>query len=223
MNKITRHYSQTLYLFVIYGLFILILLGIFFTYTYSHYRENTLEDSKRSLENLCASINNSVEIQLDDLSTLSMNIVYSNMIKTNFREFSDSYSKADKDEAEIVSSRQKAEVIHDIVTAMIGAYQSASEIKLYAMDGSYVESGYWMSTSNVELESLSWYDEVMELNGYKYISKPKTRKDLPATGKNRNTQKFISLIRLFLNRDGAPEGIAEVVQDCGKIFDLASQ
>ncbi len=223
MNKITRHYTQTLYLFVIYGLFILILLGIFFTYTYSHYRENTLEDSKRSLENLCASINNSVEIQLDDLSTLSMNIVYSNMIKTNFREFSDSYSKADKDEAEIVSSRQKAEVIHDIVTAMIGAYQSASEIKLYAMDGSYVESGYWMSTSNVELESLSWYDEVMELNGYKYISKPKTRKDLPATGKNRNTQKFISLIRLFLNRDGAPEGIAEVVQDCGKIFDLASQ
>ncbi len=222
MKKITRHYSQTLYLFVIYGLFILILLGIFFTYTYSHYRENTLEEAKRSLENMCASINNSVEIQLDDLSTLSMNIVYSNMIKTNFREFSDSYGKAD-DEAEIVSSRQNAEVIHDIVTAMIGAYQSASEIRLYAMDGSYVESGYWMSTSNMDLESLPWYDEVMELNGYKYISTPKTRKDLPATGKNRNTQKFISLVRLFLNRDGAPEGIAEVVQDCGKIFALASQ
>lgn len=223
MKKITRHYSQTLYLFVIYGFFILTLLGIFFTYTYSHYRENTLEDSKRSLENMCASINNSVEVQLDDLSTLSMNIVYSNMIKTNFREFSDSYRKADEDTSEIVSSRHSAEVIHDIVTAMIGAYQSASEIKLYAMDGSYVESGYWMSTSNVDLESLSWYDDVMDLNGYKYISTPKTRTDLPATGKNRNTRKFISLIRLFLNRDGAPEGIAEVVQDCGKVFDLAAQ
>lgn len=223
MKKITRHYSQTLYLFVIYGSFILVLLGIFFTYTYSHYRENTLEESKRSLENMCASITNSVEAQLDSLSTISMNIVYSNMVKTNFREFSSAFQRTGKDQAEIVSSRQSAEVIHDIVTAMIGAYQSASYIRLYDMDGSCVESGYWMSTSRADLESLAWYDEVMELNGFKYISEPKTRKDLPATGKNRNSQKFISLIRLFLNRDGAPEGIAEVAQDCGKIFVLSSQ
>lgn len=223
MKKITRHYSQTLYLFVIYGSFILVLLGIFFTYTYSHYRENTLEESKRSLENMCASITNSVEAQLDSLSTISMNIVYSNMVKTNFREFSSAFQRTGEDQAEIVSSRQSAEVIHDIVTAMIGAYQSASYIRLYDMDGSCVESGYWMPTSRADLESLAWYDEVMELNGFKYISEPKTRKDLPATGKNRNSQKFISLIRLFLNRDGAPEGIAEVAQDCGKIFVLASQ
>ena len=223
MKKITRHYSQTLYPFVIYGSFILVLLGIFFTYTYSHYRENTLEESKRSLENMCASITNSVEVQLDSLSTISMNIVYSNMVKTNFREFSSAFQRTGKDQAEIVSSRQSAEVIHDIVTAMIGAYQSASYIRLYDMDGSCVESGYWMPTSRADLESLAWYDEVMELNGFKYISEPKTRKDLPATGKNRNSQKFISLIRLFLNRDGAPEGIAEVAQDCGKIFVLASQ
>lgn len=223
MKKITRHYSQTLYLFVIYGSFILVLLGLFFTYTYSHYRENTLEESKRSLENMCASITNSVEVQLDSLSTISMNIVYSNMVKTNFREFSSAFQRTGEDQAEIVSSRQSAEVIHDIVTAMIGAYQSASYIRLYDMDGSCVESGYWMSTSRADLESLAWYDEVMELNGFKYISEPKTRKDLPATGKNRNSQKFISLIRLFLNRDGAPEGIAEVAQDCGKIFVLASQ
>lgn len=223
MKKITRHYSQTLYLFVIYGFFILVLLGIFFTYTYSHYRENTLEESKRSLENMCASITNSVEVQLDSLATISMNIVYSNMVKTNFREFSSAYQRTEEDKAEIVSSRQSAEVIHDIVTAMIGAYQSASYIRLYDMDGSCVESGYWLSTSKTDLESLAWYDEVMELNGFKYISEPKTRKDLPATGKNRNSQKFISLVRLFLNRDGAPEGIAEVAQDCGKIFVLASQ
>lgn len=172
---------------------------------------------------MCASITNSVEAQLDSLSTISMNIVYSNMVKTNFREFSSAFQRTGKDQAEIVSSRQSAEVIHDIVTAMIGAYQSASYIRLYDMDGSCVESGYWMSTSRADLESLAWYDEVMELNGFKYISEPKTRKDLPATGKNRNSQKFISLIRLFLNRDGAPEGIAEVAQDCGKIFVLASQ
>lgn len=223
MKKTTRHYSQTLFLFVIYGLFILVLLVIFFTYTYSHYRNNTLEDSRRSLENMCASINNSVETQLDNLSTLSMNIVYSNMIKTNFREFSDSYQKPDADETEIVASRQNAETIHDIVTAMIGAYQSASNIKLYDMNGSCVESGYWMSTTKVDLESMPWYDEVMELNGYKYLTTPKTIKNLPAAGKNRNAHRFISLIRLFLNRDGMPEGIAEVVQDCEKIFSLASQ
>lgn len=68
IKKTTKHYSQKMYLFVIYGLFILLLLGIFFFFTYTHYRKNALEEARKDLENMCASVEDSVETQLNNIS-----------------------------------------------------------------------------------------------------------------------------------------------------------
>ena len=223
MKKLTKHYSQHMYLFVIYGLFIVCLLGIFFLFTYHHYKKNTLEDASKDLENMCASVENSVEMQLDTLSTISMNLVYSNAIKTNFKEFSDIYRKKTITNSERVTSHDRIDAIHDIITAIIGAYQSASAINLYSMDGSCVESGYFQRTSQVDFKDLDWYEDTVALNGHKYITAPYVNRDLPARGDNQVSRKFISLVRLFLDSSGQPEGIAEVVQDCDQIFSLASQ
>lgn len=223
MKKRIRHYSQHLYLFIIYSLFILCLLGVFFSFTYQHYKKNALENAAKDLENMCASVENSVETQLDDISTISMNLVYSNAIKTNFKEFSDISRKNYVTAVQMVDSRNHVEAIHDIITAIIGAYQSASAINLYNLDGSCVESGYSQRTTTVKLEEKEWYEKTMALNGHKYITPPTVNKELPAKGDNQRSRKFISLVRLFLDPSGQPEGIAEVVQDCGKVFSLASQ
>lgn len=223
MKKMTKHYSQHMYLFVIYGLFILCLLGIFFLFTFQHYRKNALEEASRDLENMCASVGNSVEVQLDNISTISMNLVYSNAIKTNFREFSDLYHKPYATGNDLVASHNNIEAIHDIITAIIGAYQSAAAINLYTLDGSCVESGYFQRTTQVDLTSKDWYEETMALHGHKYITAPTVHGELPAKGDNQSSRMFISLVRLFLDSSGQPEGIAEVVQDCGKLFALASQ
>lgn len=220
IGNLPKHYSQKMYLFTIYGIFISLLLVIFFTFTYSHYKNNTVEEAKKDSENLCVSVTNAVETQLDNLSSISMNIVYSNAIKKNFKEFSDFYQRTGIDASALVASREKAMSIHDIVTAMIGAYQSASEIKLYTMDGSCVETGFSLRTSKIPLETLDWYDEVMALNGHKYITLPSTNKDLPGSEYGK---KYISLIRVFLDFTDQPEGIVEVIQDCDEVFSLASQ
>jgi len=223
LKKLPKHYSQTFYLFVVYGSFILLLLTIFFTFAYSSYKENTLENAENSIENLCASVQDSVAAQMDNLSTISMNIVYSNAIKANFKDFSRLYQDTGMDPETTVASREKAEAIHEIVTAIIGAYQSASEIKLYTMDGSCVESGFNHSTGHEDIQAKPWYDDVLALNGHKYITTPRTNTYLPAGGNNRSSQKFISLIRLFLDSADKPEGIVEVIQDCSKVFGLAEQ
>lgn len=212
-----------MYLFVIYGLFILILLVIFFIFTYTHYQKNALEEASRDLENMCSSVENSVEAQLDNISTISLNITYSNVIKSNFKEFFDIYKEDRKNPEQLVASRENVKAIYDIVTAMIGAYQSASDIRLYTMDGYCVQAGFWQITSLVNLESFSWYKDMIELNGHKYIGNPEIHKELPAQGKNKTSQKFISLVRLFLDSAGQPEGIIEVIQDCDKLFSLAGQ
>ena len=222
MAKSPKRYSQKMYLFTIYGFFILILLCIFFTFTYTYYKNNTIAEAKKDSENLCVSLSNAVTTQLDNMSTISMNIVYSNAIKNNFKEFSYMYRQTGTNPEALIASREKVTAINEIVTAIIGAYQSASEIKLYTMDGSCVEAGYWMRTSNVDLESIEWYKEVMNLNGHKYFTEPSYHEDLPSTEGSSNP-KFISLVRMFLDSAGKPEGIVEVVQDCNTIFSLASQ
>ncbi|XBX08651.1 histidine kinase [Enterocloster clostridioformis] len=221
MKKTTKRYSQRMYLFVLYGTFILLLLVIFFVFTYHVHRKNTLENEINELENMCASIENSVEMQLNALATISLNIAYSNAIKANFKEFSAYCRQSSTDPRMMVSSREKAWAIHDIVTAVIGAYQSASDVRIYTMDGSV--AGYWRLLSTIDLQELSWYGETMALNGHMYISDPETHRDLPARSGNPDTQKFISLVRLVLDTAGQPEGIVEVIQDCDVIFSLADQ
>ena len=223
MRKLPKKYSQASYLFIIYGFFILVLLGIFFTYTYTYYKKNALKDAQTSLDNMCASVTDSVNTQLENISTISMNIVYSNAIKENFKEFSKAYQQYGINNIQTVESHKKAQTIHDIVTAMIGAYQSASDIKIYAMDGSCVEAGYGLSTYTVNLESLPWYEKCIKLNGKKLFTVPEKHTELPSSAGDRNSQYYLSLIRLFLDSAGQPEGIVEVIQDCNKIFFLAEQ
>lgn len=222
-SEMHKRYSQKMYLFFIYGTFILILLSIFFSFTYAYYRKNTLSDAKRTSENLCVSVNSAVTSELDNMSTISMNIVYSNAIKTNFKEFSRLYQETGNDPAALISSREKANAIQDIITAIIGAYQSASAVKLYTMDGSCVEVGNWMRTSTVDLKSQYWYEEVVHLNGHKFFTTPYVSDDIVGKDGNIRNHRFISLIRLFLDSGGKPEGIVEVVQDCSEIFSLVDQ
>lgn len=152
-----------------------------------------------------------------------MNVVYSNAIKSNFKEYSGTWRKTGEDPTLLVASREKLEAIQEIVTAIIGAYQSASEVRLYTMDGSCAAVGYHNRTVSVILNDLSWYQETLALNGYKYITVPEVHKELPAQAANRTTKKFISLTRTFQDDSGKPEGIVEVIQDCAKIFSLADQ
>ena len=74
-------YSQKTYLFFIYGVLVTVLLSIFFIVFYSFYKNNIVNAAKIKSESLSASIENSLTTELNNLSTISMNVVYSNAIK----------------------------------------------------------------------------------------------------------------------------------------------
>lgn len=221
ISKITKKHSQRTYLFAVYGVFLGVLLTTFFFFTYKRYQENILRDSTRALENMCASVENSVENQLENMSTISMNIVYSNAIKSNFKDFSSYYRQTQIDSALLEASREKASAIQDIITAIIGAHRSATDVRIYTLDGSV--AGYWLMLSTVDLEKTSWYADVMKMNGHMYITNPMSHSDIPSNAGDRSSQKYISLVRLFLDSADQPEGIVEVIQDCSTVFSLAQE
>ncbi|HHX12422.1 MAG TPA: histidine kinase [Clostridiales bacterium] len=218
--KKRKNYSQNMYLFIVYGFFIMILLTAFFSYFYRYNKNMLYEEARRKSEDLCSSIGSSVNTELNNMSTVSMNILYSNAIKSNFIEFSNTYRYSQVSLDNILDSRDRIIAIYDIVTAIIGPFQTVPQVNLYSMGGDCVGSGYFQRVTNTDFDTLPWYKPTMDLNGHKYISSPQVYLDLPGQGENQVSRKYISLTRLFFNEAHDPQGIIEVIQDCNQLFSL---
>lgn len=215
------YYSQKRYLFFIYGILVTVLLSIFFICFYSFYRTSILKDSKIKSESLSASILNSLTTELNNISTISMNVVYSNAIKKNFTSFSHEYNSYDTNTSTFLNSRENVLSIYDIVTAIMGPFQSAMQINLYTLNGTCIGSGYFQGVTQVNLNDLIWYKPTIDKNGFKHISKI----DKLPNSQNLyiENSKYLTLTRLFFNSSNEPEGIVEVIQDCNTIFSLISE
>lgn len=218
-----RHISQRLCLFLFYGTFIMLALAFFFIYIYHFNSQNMLNEATVKQANICASVRDSVKTGLDDMSTISLNLVYSNAIRKNFNSFAEFTGKKEQSKDDVLRSRDNAEAIFDVITAMIGSYQSASQVNLYTLDGTCVGSGFQQSVTKLNLQKLPWYSKVVGLQGFKYISFPIANSTMPATGINRTAHKFLSMSRMFFNEKDQPEGLFEVVQDCNAVFSLATK
>lgn len=216
-------FSQCTRLFCVYGTLILFVLIVLFSYIYYYNRQNVLKEAAVKQTNICASVRASVKTELDNLSTISLNLVYSSAIRTNFSSFVSYTGKTNQSKEDILRSRDNAKAIYDVITAMIGSYQSASQVNLYTMDGTRVSSGYQQSVTKADLSSISWWKNVTALHGSKFIALPETNIGLPASGPNRDEHKFLSMARLFYNEQEQPEGVFEVVQDCNTVFSLAAK
>lgn len=224
MKRQRKHcISQRTRLFLVYGNFILLVLIFLFSYIYYFNRQNVQREAAIKQENICASLRDSVKVELDNMSTISLNLVYSSAIRKNFSSFAAYTEKKNVSKQETLQSWNNAEVIYDAITAMIGSYQSAAQVNLYTMDGTRVGSGYQQGVVKTDLSKLPWYHEVLSLHGYKYISTPIGNQNIPASGPNRDVHKFLSMARLFFNEGDEPEGMFEVVQDCNTVFSLATK
>lgn len=212
------YYSQKTYLFFIYSILVTVLLSIFFICFYSFYRNSIVNDAKIKSESLSASIQNSLATELNNISTISMNVVYSNALKKNFNSFSNEYNPYEINKTTFLNSRENVLLIYDIITAILGPFQSAMQINLYNLNGTCIGSGYFQGVTQVNLNDLSWYPPTIEKNGSKYISK------LDRLPNNPNlyigSSQYLALTRLFFNNTNEPEGIVEVIQDCDTVFSL---
>lgn len=217
------YYSQKVYLFFIYGLLVTILLSLFFICFYFFYSKNIYKDAKAKSETLSASVHNSVSTELNNISTVSMNIVYSNAIKKNFTNFVKNNATGTIKLDKFSESRDNILAIYDIITAIIGPFQSAAQVNLYTLNGTCIGSGYFQGVTNVDLQTFPWYNSTLEKNGSKNISIETKLLNKPIKNKNDIDDQYLSLTRVFFNSSNEPEGIVEVLQSYNVIFSLISE
>lgn len=207
-------------MFLVFGMFSTILVLVFCLYSFSYNKNNLLKSIDNELDIVNTSTCSSIVQNVDQLSTISMNVIYSNGIKSNFKEFTQYFPNIDSPNDEnYVSTREKVLAISDYIFAMIGPVQSTSRVNLYSFDGAMIKLGFSTTFTDVDLESFDWYRPTVELNGKKFITTPHVVSDIPNYSISDITSKYISLIRVFFNKYNQKEGILEIVQNCNKIFE----
>lgn len=207
-------------MFFVFGMFSTILVLVFCLYSFSYNKNNLLKSIDNELDIVNTSTCSSIVQNVDQLSTISMNVIYSNGIKSNFKEFTQYFPNIDSPNDEnYVSTREKVLAISDYIFAMIGPVQSTSRVNLYSFDGAMIKLGFSTTFTDVDLESFYWYRPTVELNGKKFITTPHVVSDIPNYSISDITSKYISLIRVFFNKYNQKEGILEIVQNCNKIFE----
>lgn len=212
--------SNKVYLFTIFGIFATFLVLTFCLYTFYYNKTNLIKSINNELNIINNSAATSIEENLDQLSTISMNVVYSNGIKSNFSEFTKLYPNIDFPNDEIFySTREKALAISEYIFAMIGPVQSTSRVNIYSFDNAMIKLGFSTTFTDVDLINFDWYQPTVALNGKKYITTPHRISDIPNYSISDVENKYISLLRVFFNKYQQKEGILEIVQNCNKIFE----
>lgn len=215
-----KKYSQIVYLFWIYAGAIIIVLGIFFVVIDAVYQSNIYMDAKNQTTTFCTSIQSAVESELNKMSSIAMNVVYSDVIRDSLGQ------KQVEGELGDISKMNSSLPMLQIYAALNAAQQntqSASQVSVYSLNQKSIGTGLSDSMSDVRLQDKSWYSSALSFNGKKYFTKPEKIVYNQYTNKIMEEQMYITLVRLFNDGTGKKVGFVEVIQDCERIFALVDR
>ena len=222
MKKLKRKkkYSQIVYLFWIYAGGIIFVLGIFFVVIDAVYQSNIYMDAKNQTTTFCTSIQSAVESELNKMSSIATNVVYSDVIRDSV--------ELNQTEGELGSISKKSSnfPMLQIYAALNAAQQninSASQVNVYTLNQKCIGTGLSDSMSDVRLLDKSWYDKALSLNGKKYFTAPEKIRFSQSSYKFMEDHMYITLVRLFNNGTGKKVGFVEVIQDCERLFSLVDR
>lgn len=212
MKKRAKKYSQIVYLFWIYAGAIIFVLGVFFVVIDAVYQSNIYMGAKNQTSTFCTSIQSAVDAELNKMSSIAMNVVYSDIIRDTLGE-----------EQEEKNTTIPILQIYAALNAAQQNTQSASQVNVYTLNQACIGTGFIDSMSSVRLQDKSWYGSALALNGKKYFTAPEKIAFNEFTNTDMEDHMYISLVRLFNNRRGKRAGFVEVTQDCEQIFCLVNR
>jgi two-component system, sensor histidine kinase YesM len=194
----------------ILGLILAVAFASFYAF-FSVYCEETVSNSHM---NLCSSLAGSVDAEIMKMNTVSMNVVYSNLISEKFRD----YLESGRARSGPLGKWKSAGTVFDVIWAMIGPFQTVSQVNIYSPGGAVIGAGIYNMEDEVRLGDMPWYPRTMALGGSKYIGLPERIPALELRNAALKNHEFLRLCRLFSSDRFVTEGIVEVLQDADTFF-----
>jgi two-component system sensor histidine kinase YesM len=193
-------------LFSRYASIICILLFIFFTLLCIVYIFNEQNRILDSLETISSSVSNNLAQEADQLSTASLNAIYSKQLKESLDRIDP--QKPDWNSISTISS---------IIGAIIGPNSTVAQINVYSPKNYIVGWGTYSIHHPVQVDEEPWFANTVKLHGSKYISRPSLNSEFIKISSYMKDHWFISMYRQYFDAAYKPQGFVESSQDC-KVF-----
>lgn len=172
------------------------------------------EASISDMYRLSSSIVYGVSSEIEKMNTVSLSILYSNLIKNSFETY---LKSTDNNPTEQYKNLKN---LGDLLSSINIQNISVSEITLYDLEqGAYtfgVQSGF----VDLNVKDQSWYLQALKNKGVKYITLPYTDPELSSKTTYKKDRQYISLVRSYFYNYNTPQGFVEVKQDLDTIFNV---
>lgn len=206
-------------LFIKYSAFIITILLIIGFAFYSYFSEYITSRVYDQQVQLCTSIVSSLDSEVTKMNTVSMNVLYSNLLKDKYFDYLSISPIIKKNDVLLYSKNySRVNTLIDVIMAILGPFQSVSQCNIYDFNGNMVGAGIFNGEANINVKNKTWYQKTMKMNGFKYITNPEHIQMLDPIYSGVKNHEFISLSRIYEDRNYKKLGIVEIVQDCNTLF-----
>jgi two-component system sensor histidine kinase YesM len=225
MKNRTRVKTIQSNLFFTYSMIIIIVLLIIVTSFYIWSSNLLKKQAFESINNLSYSMSGKLDNEIQSLDTVSLNICYSNLVKSRFA----SYLAVSGTENNTVGSESATDQVNnskeliDMLTAIIGPSRPVQQVYLYNFTDQVFGTGFDNSQHTASVSEKSWFKQVMQNKGSRLLSLPEKDPNLSRFISSNNNIYYISLCRMYFNNYSEPQGIVEVKQYCDTIFNDINQ
>jgi two-component system sensor histidine kinase YesM len=216
MYKKTRTIQSDM--FITYSLIIIVVVSVF-SVSFDLWGSNMLKSQANTeISNFSTAVSQSVDNQIESMDSVSMNVIYSNLVKQTFYNYIlDSQGGSSEDTANELNDTKE---LTDILMAAIGPNWLVQQINLYDFNGNMFGTGAYNININSSVKNQVWYNQVMIDAGYRYLSLPHEDERISESINANSDENYISLCREYFGQYNDPEGIVEVEQDYNTVFSL---
>lgn len=216
MNNRIRSIQSVL--FITYSLIIVIIFTLLAVLFYIWASDQLKDRANESIHQLSQSMQEKLDLQIQQMDTVSLNILYSNLVKEHFT------TMTPKTESSLMGSQERldfvtnAKELAEILVATNGPALPVQQINLYDFRENVFRSGIQNGWTQVDVKNYPWYESVLRNETGKVITPPQTDDALSRFLSTQDEVYSISLIRLFFGKYDVREGIVEVKKYAGELF-----
>lgn len=174
-----------------------------------------------SLQQTAGTVALNVDRELQQMDSLSINIIYSNLIKESVGDYID---LAEAPGLTADSARQRntnAEMLTNMLFAIMGADRPVKQINLYNLTGGCFGTGIANGYVAQSAADQPWYARAATLGGLRCVTAPAENTVL-ARHRGGTPTVYISIVRQYFDMYNLPQGYVEIIQDADTVFSTAA-
>lgn len=199
-------------------LFIAALTLVTITYVSKASRE-IRENSFSSIENNLANMSSNFYQMYDSLNTVSLNIMYSNLVKERFASYVNYSIKDTAASDQQYQNLQNTRILYDLLYAIIGPKAPVDQIYLYGLENGCFGTGLDNISSYDSVRDADWYDSLQSADKYVFLDHDERLKRYFSYEDGRY---FLTLVSKYYNVYNVPQGVIEVKKSIAPLLDAIS-